>query len=179
MTGAGPVGSGHIVLVGLSGSGKSTLAPLLRSRTGRSAVVDLDRAIESMTGRTIPEIFEEEGEAGFRLLESQALADALAAPPAVVATGGGVVLEYENRRLLRDNAVVVWLRARPDHLALRLADTSEARPLLDGDMEFALHRMATEREALYAEVADLVVDVEGGDPLTLADEIAARLTTTS
>lgn len=165
----------HLVLVGLSGSGKSTLAPLLRSRTGRAATVDLDRVITRTSGRRIDEIFDAEGETGFRQLESQALADALAGPPAVIATGGGVVLESENRRLLREHATVIWLRAHPSHLARRLTDTSEARPLLDGDAEFALHRMATEREALYAEVADIVVDVEGVDPRSLAAELAERL----
>lgn len=165
----------HIALVGLSGSGKSTLAPLLRTRTGRAVSVDIDRLVESTTGRTVSEIFDEEGETGFRALESQVLADVLAGPPAVVATGGGIVLEQENRRLLRERAKVVWLRATPSHLAERLQDTSEARPLLDGDADFALHRMATEREALYAEVADLVVDVEGVDPRSLADELAEQL----
>lgn len=165
----------HLVLVGLSGSGKSTLAPLLMNRTGRSVAVDLDRVIEERAGRTVAEIFEDEGETGFRLLESQALAEALAGPPAVIATGGGVVLEVQNREMLRHGATVIWLRARPSHLAERLADTSEARPLLDGDAEFALTRMASEREALYAEVADLTVEVEGMDPRTVAEELAARL----
>lgn len=165
----------HIVLVGLSGSGKSTLAPLLLSRTGRSVAIDLDRVVEETTGRSVQEIFDEQGETEFRRLESQALSDALAGPPAVIAAGGGVVLELENRRMLRGGATVVWLRASPGHLRERLEDTSEARPLLDGDAEFALHRMATEREALYSEVADIVVDVEGTDPRTLADELAPRL----
>jgi shikimate kinase len=123
----------------------------------------------------VQEIFDDEGETGFRLLESQALAEALAGPPAVIATGGGVVLETQNRAMLRQGATVVWLRATPSHLAARLTDTSEARPLLDGDAEFALSRMASEREALYAEVADLTVEVEGIDPRTLAEELADRL----
>jgi shikimate kinase len=166
---------GHLVLVGLSGSGKSTLAPLLRSRTGRSAAIDLDRVVEERSGRSIPEIFAEEGETGFRLHESQALTDALSGPPAVIATGGGVVLELDNRRRIAQDATVIWLRASPDHLVERLTDTSEARPLLAGDADFALHRMASEREALYREVADIVVDVEGVDPLDLADELARRV----
>jgi shikimate kinase len=169
------VSGDHLVLVGLSGTGKSTLAPLLMNRTGRSVAVDLDRAVEERTGRTVQEIFDDEGETGFRLLESQELEAALSGPPAVIATGGGVVLEIQNRQMLRRGATVVWLKARPSHLAERLADTSEARPLLDGDAEFALSRMASEREALYAEVADLTVDVEGVDPRTLVDELAAQL----
>jgi shikimate kinase len=166
---------GHLVLVGLSGTGKSTLAPLLCSRTARSLWVDLDRVVQEAAGRTVDEIFSADGEIVFRQLESQALADSLAGPPAVIATGGGVVLDRENRRLLRTAGTVVWLRATPDHLAERLADTTEARPLLDGDASFALHRMASERDALYAEVADLTVDVEGVDPKDLAEEISRRV----
>src|SRR5690606_13084176 len=123
----GVSGTDHIVLVGLSGTGKSTIAPLVRARTGRSVVVDLDRVVVETAGRSIAEIFSDEGETGFRQRESQALADALAGPPAVVATGGGVVLEQQNRALLRSEATVVWLQATPAHLADRLADTSEAR----------------------------------------------------
>jgi shikimate kinase len=165
----------HVVLVGLSGAGKSTLAPLLRSRAGRSVSVDLDRLVEEHTGRSVREIFETDGEPVFRQLESQLLADVLAGPPAVVATGAGVVLELANRDLMRSAATVVWLRATPDHLLERLSGSPESRPLLDGDARFALHRMATEREALYAEVADIVVDVDGVDPLVVADELAPQL----
>lgn len=165
---------GHLALVGLSGTGKSTLAPLL-ARSGGAIVVDLDRTVAATVGMSVQEYFDEHGESAFRSLESQALADALAGPPAVIATGGGVVLEQQNRAMLRDSATVIWLRAHPTHLAQRLADTSEARPLLDGDAEFALHRMAAERDALYSEVADLVVDVEGADPRSLADEILERI----
>jgi shikimate kinase len=166
----------HIALVGLSGSGKSTVAPLVAARRGLGAPVDLDRVVERRTGRPVHELFADDGEASFRRLESDALADALAGPPVVIATGGGVVLDAENRRLLRSGAAVVWLRGSPVHLASRLADTTEARPLLSGDAEFALHRLAEERAALYSEVADVVVDVDGVDPVTVADEVVRALT---
>lgn len=165
----------HLVLVGLSGAGKSTLAPLLVTRTGRSVLVDIDHEVEQRAGRTVAEIFEADGEAAFRELETEALIEALHGPPAVIATGGGVVVEAENRRALRAGPTVVWLRGEVDHLAQRLADTTDSRPLLAGDPHFALRRLADEREALYAEVADLVVDVDGADPRDLADELAARL----
>ena len=165
----------HIALVGLSGSGKSTVAPLLASRSGRSAVVDLDRAVESLMGRTVQEIFDTDGEATFRTLETEALSEALGGPPSVIATGGGVVLGAENRALLRSGATVVWLRAHPSHLAQRLTDTSEARPLLEGDVEFALQRLSSEREALYSEVADFVIDVDGVDPVSVAEELVGIL----
>ena len=167
----------HVVLVGLSGSGKSTAAPLIASRTGR-VVVDLDRVVSERVGRTVAELFAEpDGEARFRVLETEALLDALSGPPAVIATGGGVVLSPANRSSLRGDTHVVWLRAHPSRLAARLADTTEARPLLDGDVEFALQRLSEERAALYDEVADVVIDVDGVDPVSVAEEVIAGLGT--
>lgn len=166
---------GHIALVGLPGSGKSTLAPLLASRLGRRAVVDLDRLVEERFGTTVSAIFSEHGEAVFRDAESEALAASLDGDPAVIATGGGVVLSAENRRRLAASARVVWLRAHPDHLQERLADGSSSRPLLAGDPAFALARLSEERNALYEQIADLVVDVDGVAPNDLADEVAGLL----
>ncbi len=168
-------GAEHIALVGLSGSGKSTAAPLLASRTGRVAV-DLDRVVAARVGRTVEQIFADaDGESSFRTMETEALLEALDGPPAVIATGGGVVLSAENRSSLRRGAAVVWLRAHPSQLAARLVDTAEARPLLDGDAEFALQRLSAERSALYDEVADLVVDVDGVAPVTVVEDIVERL----
>lgn len=165
----------HVALVGLSGSGKSTLAPLLASRLGGRVVVDLDREVERRLGAPVATVFAEQGEAAFRDAERDELAAALSGAPAVIATGGGVVLDAENRRRLMGDAVVVWLRAHPEHLQQRLEGTAEVRPLLDGDPGFALARLSEERAALYAQVADLTVDVEGIDPRDLADEVAAAL----
>lgn len=138
-------------------------------------VVDLDRVVEQRFGRSVAEVFAVDGETAFRDAESEALAASLAGPPAVVATGGGVVLDPGNRRLLEDRATVVWLRAHPSQLQQRLAGTTEARPLLDGDAEFALTRLSEERAALYAQVAHLTVDVDGMDPRDLAEELATSL----
>jgi shikimate kinase len=170
-----PQEPGHLALIGLSGSGKSTLAPLLASRTGIGASVDLDREIERRHGRTVADIFERDGESAFRVAECEALRDVLAGPPCVVATGGGIVLDPGNRALLRAGATVVWLRATVGELAGRLADTTEARPLLDGDPEFALTRLAAEREALYGDVADVILDVDGSSIEDLLDELVGRI----
>lgn len=164
--------SHHIALVGLSGSGKSSVAPLLASRLGYGASIDLDRVIEQMFSRTVAEIFAEEGETRFREFEADALAEALVGAPAVIATGGGSVLDQSNRARLRDPEVfVVWLKGSPSRLAERLTDTTEARPLLQGDPSFALQRLAEERNALYNEVSDLIVDVDGLDVRSVVDEI--------
>lgn len=162
----------HIALVGLSGSGKSSVAPLLASRLGYGAAVDLDRVVEQMFSRPVAQIFAEEGETRFREFESDALAEALSGPPTVIATGGGSVLDRSNRARLRDPGVfVVWLKGSPSRLAERLTDTTEARPLLSGDPVFALQRLAEERDALYQEVADAVIDVDGLDVRSVVDEI--------
>lgn len=165
----------HIALVGLSGSGKSTLAPVLASRLGSRPVIDLDRVVEARFGESVADVFGHRGEAVFRDAESDALVTALAGPPAVIATGGGVVLDAENRRALVSSAFVVWLRAHPTHLEERLSGPTEARPLLEGDRAFALARLSEERAALYGSVADLVIDVEGLDPSDLALEVVRAL----
>lgn len=165
-----------IALVGLSGSGKSTIAPILASRLGLGTSVDLDRVIEEMFSDSIESIFRSEGETRFREFESDALATALASAPVVVATGGGCVMDRGNRALLRSGDVItIWLRASTSELVNRLRDTTEARPLLAGDPEFALQRLAEEREALYQEVADLIVDVDGSDVRSVVDEIEALI----
>ncbi len=165
----------HLALIGLSGTGKSTLAPLLASHVGGRTVVDLDRVVERSLGRSTAELFATDGEGAFRAAESQALLEALQGPPAVIATGGGVVLAADNRAALRDSALVVWLRADPSDLHRRLEHTDEQRPLLGDDPAGALARMNAERTALYRSVADLEVDVGGATPDDLADEIARLL----
>lgn len=164
----------HVALVGLSGAGKSTVAPLLASRLVGFIAIDLDRVVAERFGKSIDEIFAESGEGMFRDAESEALSEAMDGPPAVIATGGGVVLDPANRQTL-GGARVVWLDAHPDHLVQRLAESTESRPLLDGDPGFALSRLHEERSALYAQVADLTIDVEGAAPIDVADEIARAL----
>ena len=159
----------HLVLVGLSGTGKSTVAPLLAERRGVVAV-DLDRLLEQRFGRPVARVFIEDGEPEFRRAEAELLAEVLVGPPAVVATGGGAVLDPESRRRLAD-AFVVWLSAPIDLLVRRLSDVAERRPLLADDPATALRAMATEREPLYREVADLVVDVARRSPEEIADVV--------
>jgi shikimate kinase len=153
------------------GSGKTTVGKLLAARLHRP-FVDSDAVVEARTGRTVREIFEADGEAAYRPLETDALLDALASPePAVIAAAGGVVLSPVNRDALRRPGVfVVWLRADPAVLAQRAA-TEDHRPLLDHDPAGALARMAADRAALYAEVADEVVEVGTKAPAEVAEEI--------
>jgi shikimate kinase len=151
----------HLVLVGLMGAGKSTVARLIGDRLGRR-VIDTDQAIEQTAGRTVREIFRDDGEPAFRTLETEALLAALATTePCVVAAGGGMVLREENRRAMRDSgARVVWLAADPAVLLERVKAGTH-RPALDGDPAGTLRQMHETREALYREVADLIVSVDG------------------
>ena len=151
----------HLVLVGMMGSGKTTVGRRLAERLGRP-FVDSDEQVERRTGRTVRQIFEEDGEPAFRTLETEALTDALASTEAsVVAAAGGVVMAPENRRQLQ-GAHVVWLRAGAAALAERVK-AADHRPLLKDDPEGVLRRLVDARRHLYEEVADVTVDVEGKD----------------
>jgi shikimate kinase len=153
-----------IVLVGLPGVGKTSVGRRLAKELQRP-FADADEQIELRAGRTIPQIFRDEGEDTFRRLETEMLEDLLGRPrPLVIAAGGGAVEREANQELLRKHAVVVWLRASPAFLAER-TDPAH-RPLLAADPAAALARLEARRTPQYAEVADLVVDIEplhGGD----------------
>jgi shikimate kinase len=153
----------HLVLVGMMGTGKTTVGKIVAERLGRP-FFDSDELIASRTGQTVREIFLDAGEAAFRAQETQALRDALASrAPAVIAAAGGVVLSEANREALRSaGAVIVWLKADPLLLVDRVTSAGH-RPLLDDDPPGTLKRMFREREHLYREVTDVVVDVDGLD----------------
>ena len=158
---------GHLVLTGYMGAGKSTVGALLAQRL-RRPFIDLDREIERSTGQSIPTIFSEQGEAGFRRLEAQALAEALAGPEAVIAAGGGALLAAESRRRARRAGFVAALTAPPAELHRR-AGASGQRPLWSADPEDFRRRLAA-RAAAYAAAAHVAVDA-GGEP----EEVAARV----
>lgn len=162
----------RLLLVGMMGAGKSTVGHLLADRL-ECPYYDSDAQVESTTGRTVPEIFAEDGEAAFRRAESAALRQALAGDGSVVVSvAGGAVVDPANRALLRRSGRVVWLRARPATLAARVGDGA-GRPLLAGDPATVLARLEAERRPLYAEVADDVVDVDELAPAAVADRVLA------
>ena len=162
----------------MMGAGKSTVGAIVAERLGRRHI-DTDAEVERSTGSNVSDVFASRGEEAFRLLESEALRDAVASHVAsVVSVGGGAVLDAGNRSAMAASGVVVWLRARPDSLWTRVGDTGD-RPLLrgasDADRRAVLGRLDAERRPLYEEVASVVVDVDDRAPEDVASEVLAAL----
>ena len=158
-----------LYLVGMMGSGKTSTGRPLAERLGYG-FVDADAVIEQAAGCSIPEIFERDGEAGFRSLESQVLSAISQRHSLVVATGGGVVTQPENWGMLH-SGIVIWLDVVPEQLLQRLNADSTVRPLLQtADPEAALNALLNERRPLYAE-ADLTVVINDETPEAVADGI--------
>lgn len=165
----------RIFLVGPMGAGKTTTGRRLAAALGLD-FADSDAEIERRTGVDIPFIFEKEGEAGFRRREHAVLAELARRQRIVVATGGGAVLLPENRALMRAAGHVVYLRAS---IAQQLARTRRTahRPLLQqGDREQTLRRLFAERDPLYREVADIIVETEGLTSRQVLARLRAALT---
>jgi shikimate kinase/3-dehydroquinate synthase len=144
-----------VVLVGLPGSGKSVIGKRLAQRHA-ATFIDLDERIESAAGRSVPEVFAEEGEIAFRALERAAVADLGRADQSadvrrVIATGGGAVVDPRNRWELYRGRITVWLDGRPEVLAQRLRRSPHVRPLVSGrDPIGTIRDLATRRERFYA-----------------------------
>jgi shikimate kinase len=157
------VNSRHaIVLVGLMGSGKSTVGKRIAQQLGYE-FADSDDLVASTAGKSVRDIFSEDGEAVFRKIESDAIRSVLAdgKSPIVFATGGGAVISSENRKIISDHALhVVWLDASVDDLVVR-TKSGAARPLLDGDASKTLQSLSDQRSAWYEEVATLRIDTRG------------------
>ena len=167
------LGGRSLYLVGMMGSGKTSTGRPLAERLGYG-FVDADAVIEQAAGCSIPEIFERDGEAGFRALESQVLNAISQRHSLVVATGGGVVTQQENWGLLH-SGIVIWLDVVPEQLMQRLKADSTVRPLLQtDDPDAALNALLNQRRPLYAE-ADLTVVINQETPLAVADGILQLL----
>ncbi len=164
-----------IALIGLMGAGKSAVARALGERLGTS-VADLDAMIEALEGCSVTELFERAGEAHFRRREGELLAQVIAAGVRVLACGGGIVVDPERRRVLRERCRVVWLEVSPAEAARRVSrggvDPGRVRPLLaGGNAESRLEALLESRTPLYEQVAHVRVRTDGLSP----DEVVARI----
>ncbi|MBD3618554.1 MAG: shikimate kinase AroK [Gammaproteobacteria bacterium] len=164
----------NIILVGPMGAGKSTVGRRLANLLGRE-FVDSDKEIEQRTGVDIPTIFEFEQEAGFRDREAAVIEELTGREGIVLATGGGAVLRPENRRHMKARGFVIYLRTSVDEQLRRTAHDRN-RPLLQTpDPRARLETLLRERDPLYTEIADLVVDTDRGQARSLAQRIVKRL----
>jgi shikimate kinase len=161
----------QIVLTGFMGTGKTQVGRRLARALGRP-FVDIDDLIEAATGKTVAEIFASEGEPHFRTVEREAVGKACGVPEAVIATGGGTVLDPENRRRLAAAGPIVCLSARPEDIIRRVGNPA-SRPLLSGGAEERIGRIRSllaERAPTYA-LAAHTIDTTG---LSL-DEVVERV----
>jgi shikimate kinase len=168
--------SGNLILVGMMGSGKTTMGRVLAKHLGKT-FVDSDEDIIRRTGVTIPHIFDVEGETGFRQREAVALRELLRRENMVLATGGGAVLDEQNRTMLQQSGIVIYLKASVHDLWQRTRHDRN-RPLLQTDNPHAkLTELFQLRDPLYRQVSDIVVQSGKQNAHTLmlhlADEIDA------
>lgn len=164
----------NIFLVGLMGAGKTSVGKLLAQRL-HMEFFDCDQEVERATGVKVAVIFEIEGERGFRAREAKMLAQLASRKNVLIATGGGAVLSTTNRRLLADNGVVVYLRAAPADLWRRTRHDKQ-RPLLNTEDRMArLEQLFVERDPLYREIADIILDTGSQSLGALANKLERRL----
>ena len=163
----------NIVLVGFMGSGKTTVGRELHQRLGYP-LVDMDQVIEERAGKSIPAIFEEHGEAGFREMETSLLKEITnhaGSERRIISTGGGIVGSEENRTLLKQLGYVVWLSA-PIKVILERTGKNRNRPLLHTEDPAAkIQMLMDQRNPLYEQVAHLKLDTSGLDFSELATGI--------
>ena len=153
----------NIVLVGMPGCGKSTIGQLLAAETGK-VFVDSDRLITELAGKSIPQIFDEDGEEVFRRWETMAIEQTGTQSGLVIATGGGCVTKKCNYSLLHQNGIIVWLKRNPELLP------TEGRPLSQANK---LHDMYTVRKPMYESFADIIIDNNGTAEETIHSILSA------
>jgi shikimate kinase len=168
----------NVFLIGYRGCGKTTVARHLAAMLGWPWV-DADESLEMRAGKSIKQIFADEGEQAFRELEMTIVAELAAGEQQVVSLGGGAVLRSENRAALTGRGFIVWLNALPESLAARIAadaTTAERRPNLtaQGGID-EIRTLLDKRAPLYAELANLTVDTDRLSPEAVAERIAAEM----
>lgn len=162
-----------VFLIGMMASGKSTVGKKLAKRLDW-AFFDVDREIETNSGVSVGEIFEVEGEAGFRKRESRMMQALTKQPHVVVAMGGGAPLFAQNREYLK-RGFVVQLRVTAKDV-LERTHYDKTRPLLRAeDRQERVETLLRTRQALYDEVSDLIVDTTGKTPVCVVDEILTKM----
>lgn len=164
----------NILLVGFMGTGKSTISSYLVKTLGVEEA-DTDRLIEQREGRSIANIFETDGEAYFRRCETQLLAELQRRKNLIISCGGGMVLQDENVRLMKENGKIVLLTARPETIYERVKDSRE-RPILNHNMnvEF-IAGLLEKRRPKYLKAADIIIATDGRDVPDICEELIEKV----
>ncbi|MDE3839575.1 shikimate kinase [Bacillus methanolicus] len=162
-----------IYLIGFMGSGKTTVGKSIGVKWNWP-VFDTDEEIVKKVKKSINQIFEENGEDFFRLLETEILKQ-LPVNRSIITTGGGIVLKDENRRWMKENGAVVFLYAEPEEIFKRI-ENDDSRPLLKTNKKAAIEKLFRARLPLYMEAADFTIDTTGKDINEIIKDIEKGLT---
>jgi len=161
----------NIYLIGMMGSGKSTVGKILAEKM-ELLFIDLDSEIEKTGGKSVSEIFNQDGEDHFRKLESEELKQY---SESVVACGGGIILDEENRKYINENGVAVLLTASMDELFKRLSDSNNRPILPDENTEKALTNLWLERKKDYLNTSDFLIETDGENPIEITNKIFSKI----
>ncbi len=160
-----------IALIGFMGTGKTVVGKALAEKLGKE-FIELDSVIEPMAGKTIPEIFQEDGEIAFRELEIEAVKKAANKKNTVIACGGGVVLNKINIDRLKKEAVIVYLTASPRVILKRISNDVEKRPLLNvANPALTIQQLLTFRKPFYEQSADITINTSKLDINSIVKQI--------
>lgn len=164
----------NIYLIGFMAVGKTTVAESLHRLTGYE-LLDTDAVIVAKTGRSIPDIFSSEGEAGFRKIETRCLEEVSLGNGQIISCGGGVAIQPANVKIMHAHGTCILLEAKAETILKRVAD-DDNRPLLKGRKSISgIQSLMEERLPYYRKAADLVVSVDGKSPEEIAKEICYQL----
>ena len=161
----------NIYLIGMMGSGKSTVGKTLSEKMHKP-FIDLDSEIEKGTGKNISEIFDIDGEEQFRKMETKQLKQY---SESIVACGGGIVLNDENREFINENGFTILLTASMEELSHRLSDSGNRPLLADDNTEEALTKLWLERQLHYLNTADFTIETDGKNSEQLTEEILVQI----
>ena len=165
----------NIALIGFMGTGKTAVGQLLAEKLDRR-FIELDSLIEQKAGKSIPQIFEQDGEIAFRELEIEATKEVATHKKAVIACGGGIVLNQINVDRLRENAVVVYLTASPGVILRRVAGEAGQRPLLKVENpDLTVKEMLAFRRPFYQRAADITISTSKLSSSAVAEKIIEKL----
>jgi shikimate kinase len=164
-----------LALIGFMGTGKTAVAKALARRLNKE-FIELDSLIEEKAGKSIPEIFQQDGEPAFRRLETEVTKQVAGRKNAVVAGGGGIVLNQINIEYLKRECVIVYLTASPEVILKRTAGAKNERPLLEvADKAQRVRELLKQRQPLYERAADITIDTSGQDINAIAGQIIGEL----